>query len=81
MNINQSNSEQQRFEIRDRAMSFAIGIGYLALVAVGVCAVTNGDLIGFVPAAAGAGMAASQFYEAAKSSSNINEFRTNNTDI
>lgn len=67
--------DQLKFELRDRAMSIAIGIGFLAMFGAGVWTVATGEPSGILPALAGAGLAAAEFHEASEASSDINKFR------
>ncbi len=68
--------QQLSFELKDRAMSIGIGIGFLAMAGAGVWAIATGEFFGVVPTLAGAGLAAAEFYEAGEASSDISEFRT-----
>jgi hypothetical protein len=60
--------QQLQFEVKDRAISIGLGVGFLAMAGAGVWALATGEPIGILPGLAGAGFAAAEFYEAGKAS-------------
>ena len=66
--------QQLSLELKDRAMSIGIGIGFIAMAGTGIWAIKSGELFGIVPVLAGASLAAGQFQEAKDATSSINEF-------